>query len=143
MNGFGFVESMNKLGVERRLLIAGTHKALLDPFSPVNPQERAHVQGVIDGVHRQFIDAVRQGRGGRLKETPDMFTGLVWTGAEGIQLGLADEIGDVRSVAEKVIGAEKLVDFTPREDLVQRLSQHIGAAFAGELTAALSAFRMR
>ncbi|TAN49915.1 MAG: S49 family peptidase [Methylococcaceae bacterium] len=128
MNGFGFVETLNKLGVERRVMTAGAHKALLDPFSPANPDERQHVQGVIDNVHQLFIDAVRQGRGERLKENPDLFTGLVWSGAQSIPLGLADAVGTARSVAKDVIGAEELVNFTPQETLMDRLAQRMGAS---------------
>lgn len=128
MNGFGFVETLNKLGVERRVMTAGAHKALLDPFSPANPEERQHVQGVIDNVHQLFIDAVKQGRGERLKENPDLFTGLVWSGAQSIPLGLADAVGTTRSVAKDVIGAEELVNFTPQETLMDRLAQRMGAS---------------
>lgn len=128
MNGFGFVDAIKNLGIERRLLTAGDHKAILDPFSQVNPIEKAHIQGLIDSVHRQFIEAVKQGRGSRLKESPELFSGLVWTGAQGIELGLVDEIGDVRSVAKDVIKAEEVVDFTPRERLIERLSHRIGAS---------------
>ncbi|MFM8330488.1 MAG: signal peptide peptidase SppA [Candidatus Methylumidiphilus sp.] len=137
MNGFGFVDTMQRLGVERRLLIAGEHKALLDPFSPVNDAEKQHLQGVIDTVHRQFIDAVKQGRGDRLKETPEMFSGLVWTGEQSIKLGLADEVGDARSVAKDVIKAKELVNFTPRERLIDRISQRLGASAATALESAL------
>lgn len=133
MNGFGFVDAIKHLGIERRLLTAGEHKAILDPFSQVNPEEKAHIQSLIDSVHHQFIDAVKQGRGGRLKESPELFSGLVWTGTEGISLGLADEIGDVRSVAKNVIKAEEMVDFTPRERLLERLSHRIGASFGQSL----------
>lgn len=126
MNGFGFVSAMEKLGVERRLLIAGDHKAILDPFSPVAEMEKAHVQQLLNQVHLQFINAVREGRGKRLKDDPQVFSGLVWTGAEGIELGLADEFGSIRSVAREVIGAEETVNFTPREKFFDRLAQQIG-----------------
>jgi protease-4 len=133
MNGFGFVDAMGRLGVERRLLTSGSHKALLDPFSPINAEEKAHVQVLLDTIHRQFIDAVKQGRGERLKNVPELFTGLVWTGDEAVKLGLADELGDVRSVAKEVIHAEETVNFTPRERLLERISHRLGA----ELGAAL------
>lgn len=142
MNGFGFVGTMDKLGVERRALTAGSHKALLDPFSPVNPDEKAHVQQVLDSIHRQFVTAVREGRGARLKEQPDLFSGLVWTGADGIALGLVDAYGDVRSVAEKEIGAPELVNYTPKEDLLERVSQRIGTML-GNLVAESAAFELR
>lgn len=133
MNGFGFVGAMEKLGVERRALTAGDHKALLDPFSAVQPTEKAHVQRVLDAIHQQFIAAVRQGRGERLKDDPELFSGLVWNGSEAIGLGLVDAYGDVRSVAEKEIGAAELADFTEREDWFERLSQRVGTTVAGLL----------
>lgn len=126
MSGFGFVEALNKLGIERRLLTAGEHKALLDPFSPVKPEEKAHVENLLKEVHRQFIDAVKQGRGERLKDDPNLFSGLVWTGSQSLKLGLADGIGDMEYVAKEVIGADKVVDFTPKEDVFVRLARKIG-----------------
>jgi protease-4 len=137
MGGFGFVESLNKLGVERRLLRAGEHKALLDPFSPVDEAEKQHVQSVLDGVHRQFIDAVKRGRGGRLKDDPALFSGLVWTGDEAIKLGLVDEIGDLHKIAKDVIGAEEIVNFTARERLLERLSRRIGTSLGQSMQGAL------
>lgn len=137
MNGFGFVEAMGKLGVERRLLTAGEHKALLDPFSPQNEEEKQHIQGVIGGVHQQFIDAVKQGRGERLKDNPQLFSGLVWGGREAIQLGLVDDVGDLRSIAKNVIGAEEIVNFTAHERLLERLSHRIGASFGQAILGAL------
>jgi protease-4 len=136
MGSFGFVETMNKLGVERRIMTAGDHKALLDPFAPVDPVAKQHLQGVLASIHKQFIDAVKQGRGDRLKETPDMFSGLIWTGSEGIKLGLADELGDARYVAEKVIGAKKMVNFTPEENLLDRISHRFGSALGRTLVEA-------
>ncbi|MFZ4700643.1 MAG: signal peptide peptidase SppA [Candidatus Methylumidiphilus sp.] len=137
MNGFGFVDTMQRMGVERRLLIAGSHKALLDPFSPVNEVEKQHLQGVIDSVHTQFIDAVKQGRGDRLKDNPELFSGLVWTGQDSIKLGLADEVGDIRSVAETVIGVKETVNFTPKEKLLDRISQRLGASLGTALQSAI------
>lgn len=137
MNGFGFVDSMQKLGVERRLLTAGEHKALLDPFSPVNPEEKQHIQGVIDSVHQQFINAVKQGRGERLKENPQLFSGLVWNGEESVKLGLADEFGNTRSVAKDVIKAEETVNFTPKERLLDRITHRLGATLASSLQTAI------
>jgi len=137
MNGFGFVDTMRTLGVERRLLTAGEHKALLDPFSPVNEVEKAHLQGVIGSVHQQFITAVKQGRGDRLKENPDLFSGLVWNGEESIKLGLADAVGDARSVAKDVIGEKETVNFTPRERLIDRISHRLGASLATALESAV------
>ena len=129
MDGFGFVNSMEKLGVERRLLTAGSHKALLDPFSPPKADETQYMQGLIDQVHQQFINAVKTGRGNRLKETPDMFSGLVWTGEASLKNGIADAIGTDDSVAKELIGAEKLVDFTQQERLLDKLAGKMGAAF--------------
>lgn len=129
MDGFGFVDTMQKLGVERRLLTAGTHKAMLDPFSPPKEEETQFMQGLLDQVHQQFIGAVRVGRGDRLKETPDMFSGLVWTGEAGVKLGVADAFGNDDSVAKDVIGAEKLVDFTQQERLLDRIAGKLGASF--------------
>lgn len=137
MNGFGFVDIMQRLGVERRLLIAGEHKALLDPFSPVNAVEKQHLQGVINAIHQQFINAVKQGRGERLKENPSLFSGLVWTGEEAIRLGIVDEVSDARSVAKDVIGAKELENFTPREKLLERISHRLGASVGMALQSAL------
>ncbi len=142
MNSFGFVDTMAKLGVERRVLTAGEHKALMDPFSPVNDDETKHMKAMLGQVHQQFIDAVREGRGERLKEFPDLYSGLVWTGREGIRLGLADDFGSVAEVAENVIGVEKRVDFTPEQTLIERLSGKIGTSFAGHIESWLTDFRL-
>ncbi|BCX88392.1 protease IV [Methylomarinovum tepidoasis] len=142
MNGFGFVEAMKKLGIERRLLTAGEHKALLDPFSPVKPEEKAHVQGLLNEVHRQFIAAVRQGRGQRLKDTPEIFSGLIWVGHQGIELGLADAIGDTYSVAREVIGAEKIVDFTPEENVWERVARRFGTSLGMMVAATVGGARL-
>jgi protease-4 len=133
MNGFGFSNVLEKLGVERRLLTAGEHKAMLDPFSPVKEQESKHMQTLLDQVHKQFIAAVKQARGDRLKETTDMFSGLVWTGEEGVKLGLADDFGSVDSVARQVFGTEEKLNFTPEERLIDRLAGKMGATFAHTL----------
>jgi protease IV len=130
MDSFGFVETMQKLGVERRLITAGAHKALLDPFSPSKPEESQYMQNLINQVHQQFISAVKSGRGSRLKETPDMFSGLVWTGEESIKLGIIDAMGTQDYVAKEVIGAETLVDFTQQERLVDRIAGKLGASFS-------------
>jgi protease IV len=128
MDSFGFVETMKLVGVERRLLTAGEHKALLDPFSPSKPDEHQYMQNLINQVHQQFIDAVKKGRGSRLKETPDMFSGLVWTGEESVKLGVVDAMGTQDYVAKEVIGAETLVDFTQQERLVDRIAGKLGAS---------------
>ena len=128
MDGFGFTEGMKKLGVERRLLAAGENKGFLDPFSPVEPKQEDHARAMLGEVHEQFIHVVRQGRGKRLKETPDMFSGLVWSGARSIELGLADALGSLDYVAREVVKAEEIVDFTPQEGLAERLARRIGTA---------------
>lgn len=133
MDGFGFTGAMDKLGVERRLLTAGANKGFLDPYSPLNPQQVAYAQGMLEEIHQQFIQAVRNGRGSRLKETPDMFSGLVWTGAKSVQLGLADGFGSAEDVARNVIHAEKLVDYTQQPGLADRLSKQIGATLANSI----------
>jgi protease IV len=130
MDGFGFTETLKKLGVERRLLTAGENKGFLDPFSPLKPEHQAHAQAVLDEVHQQFIKVVRDGRGERLKETPEMFSGLFWTGERSIELGLADAIGNSDSVARDVIKEENIVDFTTREGLADRFAKRFGAAMA-------------
>jgi protease IV len=129
MDGFGFVDGMQKLGVERRLLTAGAHKAMLDPFSPPKEDETKYMQGLLDQVHQQFIGAVKAGRGDRLKETPDMFSGLVWTGEAGVKLGVADGFGNDDYVAKDIIGAEKLVDFTQQGSLIDKMAGKLGASF--------------
>ena len=128
MSTFGFVDAIHKLGVERRLLTAGEHKAFMDPFSPVKPEEKAHIQRLLNDVHRQFIAAVKEGRGKRLKDDPDLFSGLVWTGSRSIELGLADGLGDVHSVAREVIGTDRLIDFTPKEEVWKRLARKFGTS---------------
>mgnify|MGYP000335370075 CR=1 FL=1 len=133
MNGFGFVNVMEKLGVDRRLLIAGKHKALMDPFSPANDDETKHMQTLLDNVHQQFIAAVRVGRGDRLVETEDTFSGLIWTGEQGVKLGLADEFGSVDSIARDVVGVKKKVNFTPQERLLDKIAGKLGASFGQAL----------
>lgn len=133
MDGFGFTGTMEKLGVERRLLTAGENKGFLDPFSPIDPAQREYAQKMLGEIHQQFIEVVRKGRGKRLKEAPDMFSGLVWTGQKSIDLGLADALGGVDYVAREVIKAEKIVDFTPRENLAERFAKRFGAAMGEAL----------
>ncbi|MEW6313274.1 MAG: S49 family peptidase [Pseudomonadota bacterium] len=130
MDGFGFTGAMEKLGVERRLLTAGENKGFLDPFSPEVPEQKAHAQKMLDEIHHQFIDVVRKGRGKRLKEIPDMFSGLVWSGSKSVELGLADSLGSVESVAREVVKAEDIVDFTPRENLAERFARKFGAGMS-------------
>lgn len=131
MDSFGVTELMNKLGIERRAFTAGDNKAFLDPFQPVSEQHRKHLQSLLDEIHQQFIAVVKEGRGKRLKDTPDMFSGLVWNGSKAVELGLADGLGTVDSVARDVIKSEDVVDYTVRESPLERLSKRI-AAQAGE-----------
>lgn len=130
MDGFGFVEAIDKLGVERRLLTAGKHKGVLDPFSPLKKSEVKHVQGLLDSIHQQFINKVKEGRGDRLSDSPDLFTGLFWNGEEGLKLGLVDGLGNSSYVAREVIGVEKIVDFTRKENFLDRFADQIGASMA-------------
>jgi len=127
MDGFGFTGTMEKFGVDRRLLTAGSNKGFLDPFSPPNQEQIAHAHGMLNEIHRQFIDVVKTGRGERLKETPEMFSGLMWTGEQSIKLGLAGEIGSVDSVARDVIKAEKVLDYTVKENIAERFAKRLGA----------------
>ncbi|OAI26021.1 MULTISPECIES: signal peptide peptidase SppA [Methylomonas] len=143
MNNFGFTNVLDRLGIERRTLTAGEHKALLDPFSPANSQETKHMQSMLDQVHQQFIDAVRKGRGDRLKETADMFSGLVWTGAEGVRLGLADDFGNVDSVARDQLDTEHTLNFTPQERLLDRLAGRMGAYFGHSIATSLGLGQLR
>jgi len=133
MDGFGFTKTMDKLGVERRLMTAGENKAMLDPFSPINPKHQAFAQSMLDEVHEQFIQVVREGRGKRLKETPEMFSGLFWTGAASIQLGLADEIGNSEFVAREVIKQDNIVDFTAREGFADKFAKRLGVSMTKTL----------
>jgi protease-4 len=119
---------MDKLGVERRLLTAGKNKGFLDPFSPEDPKQVEYAKNLLEEVHQQFIKVVKAGRGNRLKETPDMFSGLFWSGDESIKLGLADGYGTAQSVARDVIKAEDIVDYTPQENLASRLAGKLGAS---------------
>jgi len=133
MGGFGVQEALDRLGIERRLYTAGEHKDFLDPFSPAEEEEVAHVQAMLDEIHGQFIAAVREGRGERIDEAgvdeERLFSGLVWTGSRSLELGLADELGSARSVARDVIGAEKRVDYTVQGNLVSQFADRFGTAF--------------
>ena len=128
INGFGFVDTLDKLGIERRLLTAGENKGFLDPFSPQSEAHKQHAQTMLEQIHRQFIDVVKKGRGERLKETPEMFSGLFWTGKQSVALGLADDFGSLDSVARDVVKAEKLVDYTNKKNLAERFAKRFGAA---------------
>ena len=133
MNGFGFTGLMDKLGVERRLITAGKNKGMLDPFSPVDENDVRHAREMVDDIHKQFIAVVREGRGQRLKETPDMFSGLIWTGQKSIDLGLADAVGSMEYVAREVIKAELIVDFTKKENIAEKFARRFGAGAASAL----------
>lgn len=127
MDGFGFTGTMDKVGVERRLLTAGANKGFLDPFSPQAETHKGHAQSMLNDIHQQFIDVVKAGRGARLKETPEMFSGLMWTGAQSIQLGLADEFGSIDTVARDVIKAEKVLDYSLKDNIAERFAKRLGA----------------
>ena len=133
---FGFVEAMDKLGVDRRLITAGENKAMLDPFLPEDPEQVAHIKRMVDAIHEQFIEAVRRGRADRLEDADaELFSGLIWTGEQALAKGLVDDLASAGYVAREVVGAEKIVDFTPRRDLLQRFSDRVGAAVAETLRA--------
>ena len=128
MDGFGFTGLMEKLGIERRLMTAGANKGLLDPFSPQDESQRLFMQNLLGEIHTQFIAVVKKGRGDRLKETPDTFSGLVWNGEQAVKLGLADGLGNLDYVAREIVKAEELVDYTRRENVGLRLAKRFGAS---------------
>jgi protease-4 len=130
MNGFGFTGLMDKLGVERRLITAGENKGMLDPFSPLDPKDKAYAETLMKDIHQQFVTVVREGRGKRLKETPEMFSGLIWTGAKSVELGLADGYGSLDSIAREVIKAEDIVDYSQKEGVAEKLAKRFGASMA-------------
>ena len=137
MDGFGFVGTMDKLGVERRLLTAGENKGMLDPFSPMTEKHRAYAQAMLDEIHQQFIKVVRDGRGKRLKETPDTFSGLFWSGQDAVRLGLADRFGNLDFVAREVVKAEEVIDYTPKENVAEKLAKRLGASIGDGAVRAL------
>lgn len=128
MDGFGFTGLMEKLGVERRLMTAGVNKGFLDPFSPQTETQRQYAQSLLDQIHQQFISVVKEGRGNRLKETPETFSGLFWSGQQAVEMGLADELGSVDYVAREVVKAEEIIDYTRRDNVAERLAKRFGAA---------------
>ena len=128
MDGFGFAGTMEKLGIERRLITAGENKGMLDPFSPQNEKHKAYAQAMIDQIHQQFIKVVKDGRGQRLKETGDTFSGLFWNGEEAVRQGLADKFGNLDYVAREVIKAEEVIDYTPKENVAEKLAKRFGAS---------------
>tara|TARA_R110002096_G_scaffold114085_5_gene247827 strand:- start:745 stop:1686 length:942 start_codon:yes stop_codon:yes gene_type:complete len=143
MDGFGFEGTIEKLGIERRLLTAGEHKAVLDPFSPEDPVEKQHVQTMLNEIHQEFIDVVKEGRGDRLSDDPALFTGLFWTGKKAMELGLVDGLGSAGYVAREVVGVEQIVDYSFQEDIFQRLAGRIGSSMGAQLQLWLEGIRLR
>jgi protease-4 len=142
MDGFGFTGSMEKLGIERRLLTAGENKGFLDPFSPQNDKHKEFAKAMLGEIHQQFIDVVKKGRGQRLKETPEMFSGLMWSGAKSIELGLTDAYGSVESIARDVIKAEDIRDYTVKQNFAEKFAKQLGASMGGGVANALSGMRL-
>ncbi len=138
MNGFGFVEAMQDLGIERRLLTAGTNKGFLDPFSPLKEDETDHVRTLLSTMHNQFISVVKAGRGDRLKDDPTLFSGLLWTGEQAIELGLVDGLGSSSYVAREILGVDKVVDYTHQEPYLEKLFGRLGASVGNALVSAFS-----
>ena len=143
MSGFGFVDTIEKLGIERRLLHAGENKGFLDPFSPLIAEEVDHVETLLADIHKQFVDVVKKGRGDKLIQDEKLFSGLIWTGEQSIALGLVDALGSPGYVAREVIGAEDIVDFTKRETVLDQFASQIGATFAQTLRSFLSGFEIK
>ena len=137
MNGFGFVDAMKSIGVERRLYTAGEHKGFLDPFSPEQAPEVEHLQTVLKDLHEEFINVVKRGRGDKLADDEKLFSGFVWTGRQGIELGLVDELASAGTVARDVVGVERIVDFTPRKGLFERTLSQFGTSIGAAITAPL------
>ena len=133
MDGFGFERTINKLGIERRLMTAGKNKAALDPFSPINPEQKAHVQDLLDQVHQQFIEVVRDGRGEKLRNDSEIFSGLFWNGEKSIKLGLSDYLGSADYVAREVIGHARIEDFTTYETFADRFAKQLGVSMGSEI----------
>ncbi len=138
MAGFGFVDAIEKLGVERRLLHAGNSKGFMDPFQPLKQDEENHVQGLLDEIHQQFIGVVKDGRGDKLVDDEKLFSGLIWSGQEGIELGLVDELASASEVARDVIGAEDILDFTKRENYLDRFAKQMGSAMLQSLNSSFN-----
>jgi protease-4 len=143
MDGFGFTGLMDKLGVERRLMTAGENKGFLDPFSPQTPKHREFAQAMLNQIHQQFIDVVKTGRGNRLKETPETFSGLFWSGQQAIENGLADQLGNLDFVAREIVKAEEIIDYTRRDNVAERLVKRFGASMgAGAMQALRSSAQL-
>jgi protease-4 len=139
MDGFGFTGLMEKLGVERRLMTAGENKGFMDPFSPQTEKQRVFSQAMLDQIHQQFISVVKLGRGARLQETPETFSGLFWTGQQAVEMGLADQLGNLDFVAREVVKAEELVDYTRRDNVAERLVKRFGASIGEGMVRAIHA----
>lgn len=137
MDGFGFVDTLQKLGVERRLITAGKHKGFLDPFSPQKESDVKHIQTMLDAIHKQFIDTVKNGRGDKLVDNDELFSGYVWTGEKSIELGLVDGLGSSSYVAREIVGEEKIVDYTLRPNYLDRFAERLGVAMANVLVTTL------
>ena len=142
MDSFGFVDMIEKLGIERRLLTAGEHKAVLDPFLPENPAEKRHMQALLNDIHRQFIEVVKRNRGDRLADDASLFSGLAWTGAKALELGLVDGLGSSGYVAREVVGVENIVDYSHKDDILQRFAGRIGSSLASQLKLWLQGMRV-
>lgn len=143
MDSFGFVETLQKLGVERRVITAGENKAFLDPFSPLSETHKQYAQQMLDEIHKQFIEVVKAGRGVRLKQAPELFSGLVWNGSKSIEMGLTDALGSVDTVARDVIKAEELVDYTVKEKLTDRLARRFGAMLGKSFASVVAQIKLR
>jgi protease-4 len=143
MDGFGFTGVMDKVGIERRLITAGENKGMLDPFSPLQPKQRAYAQAMIDQIHKQFIAVVKEGRGARLHETPDTFSGLFWNGEDAVNQGLADHFGNLDYVAREVVKADDVIDYTLQENVAERLAKRFGASIGAGAVQALQAPLLR
>lgn len=143
MDGFGFVETLDKLGVERRLMTAGENKGFLDPFSPMKEEDARHLRSMLSQIHKQFIDVVRQGRGDRLKDNGTLFTGLTWTGEESVKLGLTDGLASSSKVARDIVGAETIVDYTHRPPLFERFAGRLGGVLADQVLASFRGGELR
>ncbi|CAN5248620.1 S49 family peptidase [soil metagenome] len=133
LNSFGFVESMNKLGIERRMITSGNEKGFLDPFSPLKQEDVKYAKDMLETVHKQFIDNVKAGRGARLKETPEMFSGLIWTGSQALPLGLIDGFGSAGFVAREVIKNESIVDYTAKPGYLIQVFRNVGTTFSQQM----------
>lgn len=143
MDGFGFTGTMDKLGIERRLLTAGENKGFLDPFSPQNTRHKEFAQTMLGEIHQQFIDVVKKGRGSRLKETPEMFSGLMWSGSRSVELGLADGYGSVESIARDIVKAEDIRDYTIKQNFAEKFAKQFGASVGSGVAGAFTGWRLQ